>query len=268
MQNIIQVSFILMLFNLSSCFNWKSVTGKDPVITENRSVAGFSKIDFSGDGDLTIVKGDVFKVEVSDYANLLPYLETGIVDGDKLKIAFRSHLSVTNSKLKVVVHMPLITKASLSGDGLVKINMPNSTPGELKLYVSGDGKILTEAVSTGVLTVNISGNGHVNIPKADAVNASYEISGDGIIQVEDGSAEKLRCFISGNAKIDACKMRVRDATVVISGDGITSTHTTNTITGSISGDGLIYLLGKPEVQEVKISGGGKVKMIDNCLSKY
>ncbi|MBL7703881.1 MAG: DUF2807 domain-containing protein [Ferruginibacter sp.] len=258
------ILFTLLLFCLASCSQNKKIAGRSPMRTELRSVGTFSRITYSGDGEVTIVKSDVFKVEVSDYENLLPYLETEVTESDKLKIEYRAGMTIRNTKLKVTIHMPMTTEVVLRGNGKISLSIQNATPGKLNLSVLGDGTISSGAVKTADLSVNIGGNGRISILDADAERAVCTIKGDGDIQIQNGNISTSDFSINGNAKIDMCKVSAKKAVMEMTGDGIITSRVSDSVTASIIGNAIIYVVGKPEINEKKMVGNGKIKKLETC----
>ena len=74
----------------------ESLLGNGDTKTELRNVAGFSKIKVDGSTDLTITQGSNYRVEVKAHNNLLPLLETKVVDGT-LCVGFKRGTSVINN---------------------------------------------------------------------------------------------------------------------------------------------------------------------------
>ncbi len=76
MKSIIVTSIVALVALLSSCSDeGLIVKGKGSIITENRTVSNFNAIELQNNADVEVVKGDQLAVEVSDYENIIEYIE-------------------------------------------------------------------------------------------------------------------------------------------------------------------------------------------------
>ena len=104
-----------------------NVRGKGPVVEEERTLPNFSKLDFLGEGDVTIQVGEQTGVRVEAQENLLRYLET---PGGRRYFAYQHP-----EKVRTCIHTKPI-QFYVTVDELDFIRM------------SGSGNIYTEAMSS------------------------------------------------------------------------------------------------------------------------
>jgi hypothetical protein len=92
--------FLIMVFTLSACTengiqisgNNQKLDGSGKIITENRDVSGFDKVDLQSIGNLTIVQGTEESLTIKADDNLLPYITTEVFNGT-LEIGMKPNLS-------------------------------------------------------------------------------------------------------------------------------------------------------------------------------
>lgn len=211
--------------------------GSGSIISEERTVNSFTKIEVSNSADVEIIKGDTLKVEVSDYENLLDNISVETVNG-KLEIKnkpFRIHLR--NSKAKITITIPnVLTEIVISGSGNVTIN---------------DGLANTA-------TLKISGSGNIHADSTvDQTSVNLSISGSGDIEMA-GNTESVSANISGSGNINCGNLTSVTASCTISGSGNITVNASETLNGHISGSGDIKYYGNPAIS-TDISGSGSIR---------
>lgn len=200
---------------LMSCSKEK-LTANGDKITETRTPGNFSGVNLSGSKNIQVTYGTDYKVDIKGSSNLIPYFKTKIID-DNLYLSY-DKVSVQHDDLEVLVTLPQLRNASLSGSGKIQVSGAFPLIDKLKTSVSGSGEVIAQSVfEVKELLMNISGSGAINLEKILAQEADVDISGSG-----DG------------------KINVREE-----------------LKARISGSGTLYYTGSPEVDS-KISGSGKV----------
>ena len=139
-----------------------SVTrGSGQLTTESRPVSGFTKVELSGTGELTIEKTGTESLSISAEDNLLPRLTSEVSNGT---LSLGTEPNTTIVPTKPITYS--LTVKDLNG-----------------LAVSGSGNIQVQNVTTAALSIEISGSG--TITAGGAVNdQDLEISGSGRYQAE------------------------------------------------------------------------------------
>lgn len=225
---------VTLLFSCSSGLFGK--TGKGLIITENRLESSFQVVELQTSADVEITKGDLFKVEVSDYENIVSYTSVKI-ENNKLVIFKKPETTIlVNSKAKVTITMPdELISVVLTGSGDIKINSPFKSLETMRIVGSGD----------------ISSNDNLNLVK---LNAS--IIGSGNITAK-GSVDNFTALISGSGDLDFLNLIAKEAKCTITGSGNITINATSTLDVTITGSGNVIYTGNPIVQTT-VSGSGRL----------
>jgi Putative auto-transporter adhesin, head GIN domain len=207
----LRVAFALMIVALvvTAC----SVTkGSGKVVSQTREVSGFTKVELSGSGELTIEKTGTESLTISAEDNLLPEL-TSEVAGGTLTLGTKPNVTITPTK-------PItysLTVKDLSG-----------------LAVSGSGSARVSNLTTNSLPTEISGSG--TITASGTVNdQDVAISGSGDYQGEQLTSKTAKVQISGSGTASVLATDLLD--VKISGSGTLTYSGNPQITQEISGSG-------------------------------
>jgi hypothetical protein len=228
---------ILITLMFSSCIgDLFGITGKGNIVTQTRSVKDFQSITLNNAAKVNIVKGDSFKVEVSDYENIVQYLSVKVTDHNLMISTDPIYTLLVNSQAKVTITMPdSLINVSLNGSGDININ---SAFKDLKsAIIIGSG--------------NINANQTLNI---SSLNAS--IVGSGNITAK-GNVSTLTALITGSGNLLLSNLNATAATCTISGSGNINVGVVNSLKATISGSGNVIYSGTPTV-DVSITGSGKV----------
>jgi hypothetical protein len=190
-----------------------SVTrGSGQLATESRAVSGFSKIDLSGGGELTIQKTGTESLSISAEDNLLPRL-TSEVSNDTLILG-------TKPNTTILPQQPItytVTVKDLTG-----------------VAVSGSGNIRVPDLTTTALSISISGSGTITV-NGTVDDQDLEISGSGGYEAAQLTSKTVKADISGSGTANVLATNVLD--VVISGSGTVTYSGNPQIEQEISGSG-------------------------------
>jgi len=236
---------------LTSCYKpWHKIEGNGDVITETRVVGSFERVYNSGIFDVYIIQADYREVVMEAESNLLPFIRTK-TSGNNLTIDTRDNLKPSRP-INVYVYTPDITRAELSGSGMIysdslKVN-------NLSVRLSGSGSI-DMAVRGNDVECDISGSGSCRMQvEADKLKAN--ISGSGEMEFY-GYANRADYKISGSGSIHSYDLPVDDCYTTTSGSGDMYVNVYNYLDVTISGSGNVYYLGTPQIT-THISGSGNV----------
>jgi hypothetical protein len=227
----------LLSFLFTSCTDWFGISGSGEIVTETRKVSDFKSIDLLTSADVEIVKGDSFKVEVSDYENIVQHLSLKVVAHNLVVSVSPITTVLVNSKAKVMITMPdSLSSISITGSGDVTLN---SAFKDLDLFIiTGSGNInATKNLSIKKMTASILGSGNITAK---------------------GNVETLTTLISGSGDIDFSNLTSKTADCSTTGSGNTYVNVTNTLKVNITGSGNIEYTGSPDISS-NISGSGVVK---------
>jgi hypothetical protein len=226
---------------LALSFNFgggEQVKGDGKSVRETRSVEGFEAIRLAGHFNVVVRQS---RVELEGDGNLLPYVETRVVDGNKgkvLEIGIKRGINVyANRPLKIEVDMATLRALGISGSG--KAEIVSFKAGTLDLSVAGSGTVLARQLQADKLSVSVAGSGDV---------------------VADGRATELGVSIAGSGDVKTGELVADEVKVSISGSGDASVQANRKLKVSIAGSGDVRYTGTGEVSS-SIAGSGSVKKL-------
>jgi len=234
------VLFTLMLASLAcgvTNFVDRSIEGSGNMITENRDVRGFDRVNLAGFGEVTIEVGDEESLTVTTDDNIMPYVRTEVknntlvLDFDE-KGFVRNYNSTDGIKFKVVVKE--LSRVSISGAGSMTINELETE--NLQVDLSGAGTLKVNSLTADELVIHQSGAGTV---------------------VVSGKVIGQELSHSGLGSFFAADLESETAIVEISGAGSATLWATESLDVDISGLGHVVYYGNPRILQ-RISGLGNL----------
>jgi hypothetical protein len=235
----LSVLFILSLLLVTAMSSCRKVSGTGPVVSETRSVSGFSEIKSAFSGDIIITPSSSYSVRIEAQQNIIDVIETVLNDGI-LTLRVKSNTVIKpDSRVKVYISSPDIRGVIVSGSGNVQF---------------------TDALTTTDLYLKVSGSGNINIFKLTANSVDANISGSGEININNGSVADEMVDISGSGSMELSNLVATNSDIKIAGSGDARVYVTGHLKVRISGSGSVYYRGTPSI-DVSISGSGKLKSI-------
>lgn len=230
----------------AQAWSWSSdserVTGNGDVATEARDPGAFDAVALSGGFTVVVRQGKGNKVEVKADRNLLPYIETRVVDGSRgrtLEIGPKKGYNIsTSNNPSLTIEMPSLRAVS----------------------VAGSGKVQVEAMKTGGVDASIAGSGDIRFAGLDAERLGMKVSGSGDI-VAAGRAGSAQVTIAGSGDVKAAELAADEVKVSIAGSGDAQVQATKKLNVSIAGSGDVKYVGSPEISS-SIAGSGKVRRLE------
>ena len=146
---------ILGLFLLSSC---DCIEGEGPIVSENRNLSGFDRIELEASANVFISKSDNFKVQIEGQQNILDILRTRL-RGNTLVIEYEEACVMNTRNIEIYISMPEIEEVQIDGSGDVESEDQFITD-EFYAGVSGSGSIDMN-IRTQELDAAISGSGSI-----------------------------------------------------------------------------------------------------------
>jgi hypothetical protein len=238
-----QKTALLILFCTTLIFSCRFIEGQrirgnGHVITEQRSVTGFSGVQNNGSLDVAVSQGD-YKVTVEADENIVPYILTEM-QGNKLVIRFRDNTWISHSSIaKVHVTAPQWNSLNINGSGNITGENELSGGGDLEIQVAGSGDAKLDLNKQSVSAV-IYGSGNI-ILSGQAGSLSSQINGSGNLRAFDLKSGTVKTEIrgSGNAEVTA----------------------TSSLEANIFGSGDVKFKGTPQINS-HIRGSGSVSKAD------
>jgi hypothetical protein len=231
MKRSIYLAAFLVFVNLTA-----GISAVNAAIKTQRDIVGFTSVSFGISGNLEVKIGPEFSVVLEGDQDDIDEIITKLT-GEKLVIRNDNLRFLSNNKVNVYITVPELKGLDVSGSGKAEILDVVKTE-DLKLFVSGSGKLITSELIVENLECKISGSGNVTLGGGKAANAVVLISG------------------SGNMAGEATNVDSMD--VSVSGSGNCSCYVTGSLDVKISGSGNVIYRGNPGV-DAKVSGSGHVK---------
>ncbi|PKP02690.1 MAG: hypothetical protein CVU11_10925 [Bacteroidetes bacterium HGW-Bacteroidetes-6] len=225
--------FAALILTATSCFRAHRIEGNYNLITVDRNLPPFYGVESTDDLDVEIVHDSLYFVEIEAEENLIPYINTDVVN-QSLRIETQPRRNLDpNYPIRIIVHTPTLNSIELSGSG----------------------SIVSDTVTTTQLQIKLSGSGSITaIVDADNINST--ISGSGDIHLS-GIAQHANFKISGSGDIHAYALLLDECIADISGSGNMYLSVADILDVVISGSGNIYYFGNPSVS-ISINGSGQL----------
>ena len=235
MKRVIALVFLALL--MINCSKNQVVVGSNNIITQEKQLSAYDKIEVLGSYDVIFTDGEVGKIKIKAPDNILPLIQTEVSDG-LLKIgAEKNRYKV---KEPIIIYVPV--------DSRLK-----------QVDIKGSADIYSEKnLETKVLNVGIYGSGDARLA-VDVSSLALEVVGAGDIRVS-GRAKDLSIDISGSGDVDTSKLTAEKAAISISGAGDVSAYVTEDVDVSIAGAGDVTVKGNPKKVKQKINGSGGVNV--------
>lgn len=174
--------------------NPTTVSGNGEITSRIVNVSDFTEVELKKVGEVEIVKGNAYKVEVSDYKNLLSFSKV-YMEGKKLVISY-DDVQVIGSKLKVTITIPdKLSKAIVSGAGNLSIQSGYASD-SLQVILSGSGSILAANINSNKVNITMPGAGLIEA-NGTTSNLTLGVKGSGTIKCGALMSNNASCDISG-----------------------------------------------------------------------
>jgi len=215
--------------------------GVGAVVSEERVVEDFTRIDVDGEGSLVITEGDVTQVRIDAQRNILDRLQTRVED-DTLHIRPKRSwlwfgLLAGEDNIVYQVTVPRLAAVDVSG--------------------SIEVRSLTE-LDTDRLVVRSSGSCTIELNvRADEMKLDVSGSTDVVLR---GVVTRVALNSSGSTKIEARALVSETASVDCSGSSVIDVNVSRELRVNASGSSIVSYIGTPRVAQ-QISGSGEVRQL-------
>ena len=226
-------------------WNWgggERVKGSGEIASETRDPGAFDGVSMTGGFKVLIRQASASKVEIKTDKNLLPYIETKVVEGSHgrtLEVGVKKgySISATNTP-QLVLDMPQLRLVSIASSGDIKV----------------------EPMKTGAVEVSISGSGDLKFDQLQSERLSLSVSGSGDV-AGSGKTGLLKVSVAGSGDVKLRAMEAEEAKVSIAGSGDAEVNARKKLDVSVAGSGDVAYVGSPEIS-TSIAGNGKVKKLN------
>jgi hypothetical protein len=174
----------------------KKVNGKGDVLTQTRSITGFTGIGLALEAQLRFIPDSIFRVELTAQENVLDVVET-FVEGGVLVVKLEHNIVLgKHEEIQVLIHAPGINLLDISGSGNI-IQTGNWISPSIRTSISGSGNLNLGYLEAAVFSIYISGSGNIQLTAGKLLDAT--ISGSGNI-LYDGNPV-VYTHISGSGTV-------------------------------------------------------------------
>ncbi|MBN1415558.1 MAG: DUF2807 domain-containing protein [Bacteroidales bacterium] len=260
MKNIVYLAgLLIMAFCLSSCEGiWPNcIDGNGEIITSQRDVGSFDRIETNGDFQVFIYVGDTGYVEVESDENLMGAIITRVYKDELIIETRRGDCLRPSDDIRITVITPGLRRVELNGSGSIWCDsLLSSTFSTFEADIDGSGNIECIYLQTESLETDISGSGTIKATGTfDETNADIEGSGEIMLT---GQSPNTDFDIVGSGKISARNLLTDTCYADITGSGSISAWVIDLLDVEISGSGVVYYYGESPVVNTHISGSGRV----------
>lgn len=232
-------STLLVALLVAGC-GFQVVNGSGTVVPEERPVSDFTRVDFTGFGELTLVQGDKEALTIETDDNLLPYIKTTVSDGT-LTIGFaeRGWIPIVRPTQSIRYRLTIKTLDHLDFSGAGTVTAATLHVDNLTLVESGAAEINLADLTANALTVEMSGSGSVGLAGA-VTRQTVELSGLGSYAAGDLASQTAQINLSGAGEATVWVREQLDADM--SGAGAIRYYGSPQVNASSSGIGTVQRL--------------------------
>ena len=235
MKRVIALVFLALL--LINCSKGQVVVGSSNIISHEKQLSAYDRIEVLGSYDVIFTDGEVGKIKIKAPDNILPLIQTEVSDG---------LLKIGTEKNRYKVKEPIIIYVPV--DSRLK-----------KVVIKGSADIYSEKnLETKTLNVGIYGSGDARLA-VDVSSLALEVVGAGDIRV-GGKTDNLSININGSGDVEVPNLKAEKAVININGSGDVSAHVTENVDISIAGSGDVTIKGNPKKIKRIINGSGRVNV--------
>jgi hypothetical protein len=224
------------LLILSGCDgSGETVIGSRVAKEETRLIPPFTNLDISAMFEATVSVGPDCSLTLTVDDNLLPLVQTKVVEG-RLEIQFaEGMIIVTNSPQKVAI----------------------IAPGLKKIAAHGAAKVLADPVATDSFSVESEGASWVELNGLDVQSLEVKQTGAGRVTI-NGKGKALTLDTSDTSKLNALDALFDSVEVAISGSSRCEVYVTTSIEGEVTGNSSLDIVGNPAQRSVKATGAARI----------
>ncbi|MFN8534254.1 MAG: head GIN domain-containing protein [Dehalococcoidia bacterium] len=228
---------LVLLVWLAGCgFGGRGMVGSGVLLEEDRPASGFSSVNVTVPGALTLRQSGQESVRISGDDNIVREIDI-VVEAGVLQI--RRKAGAVNLQPRQPLRI-LVTVRDLTG-----------------IESAGSAEISAETLKTSSLSIRTSGSSVVSIGQLTADRLSWSISGSGQLRVA-GQAPEQRGDLSGAAQVLAGDLQSARVQVTITGSGEATVRASESLDVRITGIGQVRYFGNPRLSQ-NISGSGKIE---------
>jgi hypothetical protein len=174
----------------------ETTKGSGTIITEERSVSGFSSVQVNLAADLTLIQSDQEGLTIAADDNLMPFIRSTVQNG-RLIIDFPNNTSMSPSQtIQLTLTFKALTAVDVYGSSTVTADDLNLNALAIDFKGSGSTRMTGRVVTQ---TISIEGMAFVNNFDLDSTTVSVDIAGTGTVDVKASS--RLDVHVAGQGTI-------------------------------------------------------------------
>lgn len=274
------VMILIILSSLISACSARVMRGSGEIVSEERNVASFDRIDVCCGMHLYLEQGETTSVEIETDDNLLPEIDTQVIAG-RLNVNWEDNYFETNYRPSQPVNVyitvsdvrsvelsgggKLFTSSfeadrfdlSISGGGFADIDELTATTFDVDL--SGGSDLTVNQIETGRIDISMSGGGNTDVAGLQTNQLNINSSGGGEVTLA-GSAATCDFETSGGSNISADDLQCVDVDASLSGGGTLRIWAIDGLDVEASGGSKVLYYGQPQLNS-DTSGGSKVSSL-------
>jgi hypothetical protein len=190
------------------------IKGNGNVVSQERSLGSYDKIEIAGPIDLYITQDDQESASVKTDENLQDVILTEVRNG-KLMIRVRKGVEIRATELEVHVHCKKLTAIAAAGSG--DIETRSSLHGDaLSISQSGSGDFEL-ALDVEKLEISAAGSGDFEL-KGHVESMELSLAGSGDVEADDLACGHAKVSIAGSCDVKLKKGTSARVSIAGSGD--------------------------------------------------
>ena len=229
-----------LLASLTSCFQNCRAMDDGPIITSDRRVSSFDKIELSVPYDIFYTQGTKCSVKIEGPEKLVKRIATES-DGQQLKVYFpireTFRFGRNCGQVSIFITSPDVTSVVLRGSGtfVAKGKIDSDT---LDLHLLGSGDMHVSDVICDQLTTFLQGSGDLTVDNVQAVLSRVRLLGSGDLCVKQQHVTTTDISLTGSGDIDMHMKNCKNVSCKLIGSGdVTLTGDVATLNRSTTGSG-------------------------------
>ena len=219
--------FLIALL-LTSCnvrMERSRTTDHEPIVSADREVAAFERIQLMGSPTIYYTQGDTITVCVEAPQELVEFIETEVRDSTlfvKLRDdaqSFVKHIVFFNDDdVKVYVTSPDLVEVSLTGSGEF-VSKKRIDTDNLLLTLRGSGDIKLSDVICDHLITSAVGSGDIDIDNLETQTSHIELVGSGDVEVSHVNVALIDILLKGSGDVKSFFKNCGDVSADLRGSG-------------------------------------------------
>jgi hypothetical protein len=230
------------------------IEGSGDLVSEDRDVDEFTRIESSGPFDVVVTIGDKQSVSITFDDNLIDLVETN-VRRKTLQIYSDENFDSEHS-CRVEVTIPKLERVVTRGSGDITVESVSGKRFDCR--VNGSGDIMVGELACDRVECSIHGSGDIVLQQLDGEFVECLIHGSGDFSAE-GKVDEIEISIHGSGDVDTRDLRAQTADVTVQGSGDVRVHCEDSFDGAVYGSGDIIFYGDPKYISKHVSGSGSIR---------